>query len=116
MMKELKNSFRPEFLNRVDDTIIFNSLPEAHLTAIVGIQLKSVIARLQNKGIELEFTDSALSYLAKKGFDPIYGARPLKRVIQKEVVDHLAKELIAGNLKEGSKVKVDADDLRLSFN
>ncbi|MDY6915964.1 MAG: ATP-dependent chaperone ClpB [Candidatus Cloacimonadota bacterium] len=111
----LRNHFRPEFLNRLDDIIIFHRLNKEQLKDIVKIQLIYLQKRLTDKRIELEFTESALNELAELGFDPQFGARPLKRVIQKEVENRLAMELLEGNLHEGSKITVDYKDNKFTF-
>jgi len=98
--------FRPEFLNRIDEVVVFHRLTEAQLAEIVGIQLRRVGARLQEAGYQLEVTDDARSYLAQVGFDPRYGARPLKRAIQRELQDPLAMRLLAGDFKPGDRIRV----------
>ena len=103
----LKASFRPEFLNRVDETIIFNRLDDEQIYRIAAIQLDHLAARLREQRIELEVTEAAQRYLAEAGFDPQYGARPLRRAIQQLVQNPLAKLLIGGELTDGSKVTVD---------
>ena len=105
----LRAHFRPEFLNRIDETIIFNSLGASQLGGIVKVQLKLVEERLKQKRVTIEFADSAVNFLAEKGYDPIYGARPLKRVIQTELLNPLAKEMIGGGIKPGDHVKVGLD-------
>jgi ATP-dependent Clp protease ATP-binding subunit ClpB len=105
---ELKRRFRPEFLNRVDDIVIFHSLGKEHLAGIVGIQLSRFAGRLAAQGITFSADDKAKQLLAEKGFDPIYGARPLKRVIQRELETLLSKKIIAGEIKEGSTVRATA--------
>ncbi|WP_409480260.1 ATP-dependent chaperone ClpB [Pseudobdellovibrio sp. HCB154] len=111
----LKSFFRPEFLNRVDDVIEFKPLSQENLNGIVKIQLQQVIDRLAQKSIKAEFTDSAIVYLGEKGFDPVFGARPLKRVIQTEVLNPLAKKMIAGDIKSDSMVKIDYENNSISF-
>ena len=106
IMEGLREHFKPEFLNRVDDTIIFHSLTEKDISQIVKIQLEKVIARLLEQKITLEIDNSVEKYLAKKGFDENYGARPLKRVIQSELLDLLAMDLIEKKFKAGDKIKV----------
>jgi ATP-dependent Clp protease ATP-binding subunit ClpB len=108
LQKELRQFFRPEFLNRIDDIVIFHRLGEDQLESIVNIQLEGLRARLADKKITLEMSKGALAYLAEKGYDPVFGARPLKRLIQKELVDKLALQLLDGEIKEGQTVKVDA--------
>ncbi|HVZ80511.1 MAG TPA: ATP-dependent chaperone ClpB [bacterium] len=108
LMKELRQFFRPEFLNRIDDIVIFHRLGEDQLEAIVNIQLEGLKARLADKKIKLEMSKGALAYLAERGYDPVFGARPLKRLIQHELVDVLALKLLDGEIKEGTTAKVDA--------
>ena len=115
VMEALKDHFRPEFINRIDEVVTYNSLQESQLNEIVKVQLHRLVERLREKEIDFNADEKALALLAKKGFDPVYGARPLKRVIQKDVLDHLAKDLITGQLKSGQTVSLTADDLRLSF-
>ena len=106
VMAELKETFRPEFLNRLDDIIIFNSLTKKEIEKIVEIQLEELIKKLSEKEIKIIIDDSLKKYLAKEGFDPEYGARPLKRLIQKTILDQLADRIIRGELKDAKKVKV----------
>jgi ATP-dependent Clp protease ATP-binding subunit ClpB len=105
-----RDFFRPEFINRVDDIIRFRSLTEADLDRIVDIQLASLVARLAARRITLEVTEEALRRLAADGYDPAFGARPLKRVIQRQVADPLAIQLLDGDVHEGDTVRLDADD------
>ena len=107
----LRVAFRPEFLNRVDDIVIFNSLTAEATEKIVELQLKEVTERLAESHIELEITPAALEHLSLDGFDPVYGARPLKRLIQKVVVDRVAQEIVQGNLHDGQKVIIDLDTI-----
>jgi ATP-dependent Clp protease ATP-binding subunit ClpC len=113
---ELKRTFRPEFLNRVDEIIVFHSLDEEHMRQIVGLMLRSVSKRIAEYGLYLEFTDAAKDLLVKKGYDPVYGARPLRRVIQRMVEDRLSEEMLEGKLKDGEVVAVDAAGDELTFN
>jgi ATP-dependent Clp protease ATP-binding subunit ClpB len=108
LQKELRQFFRPEFLNRIDDIVIFHRLGEDQLETIVTIQLEALRNRLGDKKIKLELTKGALAYLAERGYDPVFGARPLKRLIQHELVDRMALMLLDGNIKENQTVKVDA--------
>ena len=103
----LRGHFRPEFLNRIDETIIFNSLKEEQISGIVKIQLAAVVERLKNKKLSLNFSDAATRQLGSQGYDPIYGARPLKRVIQSEVLNPLSKMILAQDFKPGDSIKVD---------
>lgn len=106
IQKALRQFFRPEFLNRVDDVIEFNSLAAENMIRIVRIQLEDVIKRLSEKQIEISFSEKLLEWLAQKGFDPQFGARPLKRLIQNEILNPLAKKMIAQEVKSHSKVSV----------
>ena len=110
VMDAVKAHFKPEFLNRIDELIIFRSLGLAQIKAIVEIQVKKLEQRLSEKRIQLKMTEKAKEWLAKEGFDPAYGARPLKRVIQKEIQDKLAMKLLEGKFKEGSMITADLDD------
>ena len=113
---ELHNIFRPEFLNRVDEVIIFHSLDKEHLKKIVLIQLAALQARLAERHIELVLSDEAVAHLVKVGYDPAFGARPLKRAIQKEVETPLARRLVAGEIHGGQKVRVElGGDHELTF-
>ena len=109
VMEELRRFFRPEFLNRVDETIVFHALSQEHLKEIVEIQLTSVRTRLADRKIELVLTDAARAHLVMIGHDPAYGARPLKRAIQKEIETPLARKLLGGEIKNGTRVDVDYD-------
>ncbi len=99
LMDEVKKTFKPEFLNRVDDTIVFHSLDKKHLTSIVEIELREVEERVQEQGLSIELTKDAKEFLINKGFDPVFGARPLKRTIQRYIEDPLAEDIIAGKFK-----------------
>lgn len=115
IQEALKMQFRPEFLNRVDEIVIFNGLTIEEITQIVEIQTANLSKRLADKHIVLFLTDAAKELLALEGFDPVYGARPLKRVIQKRVQDQLALKLLKGEIKEGTLVTVDAKDGEIFF-
>jgi ATP-dependent Clp protease ATP-binding subunit ClpB len=115
VMGEMRAHFRPEFLNRVDDILIFHRLTQDHLRHIVDIQLRGVQQRLLERGITLTLTDKAREFLAERGFDPVYGARPLKRLIQKEIQDQLALKLLQGEFDEGDLIEADAGDGHLAF-
>ncbi len=116
LLNMLRQHFRPEFLNRIDATLIFHSLSVEDLRGIVDIQLRSFTARLAEQEIGLEVTDTAKDFLAKAGYDPVYGARPLKRVIVKELENPIARMLIGGELAEGGTVKIDSgkDGLKIT--
>ena len=112
---ELKAHFRPEFLNRVDDIIIFHSLSEGQIASIVEVQLQRLEKRLAQQNLHLELDKSAKKLMAKEGYDPQFGARPLKRAIQELLLDPLAKKLLAGDFKPGDNIKVTAQDAELVF-
>ena len=111
----MKAHFKPEFLNRVDDIIIFHRLSQEQLRQIVDIQVRELAERLENRGVGITLTDAAKDYLAREGFDPAYGARPLKRLIQKEIQDVLALKLLEGEFGEGQTIEVDCQDDQLIF-
>src|SRR3954451_9523777 len=106
---ELKQHFRPEFLNRIDDTVVFHQLTEDEIVVIVDLMLKRVDAALKNKDMGLEVTAPAKALLAKKGYDPVLGARPLRRTIQREIEDNLSEKILFGELKAGEIVVVDVE-------
>jgi ATP-dependent Clp protease ATP-binding subunit ClpB len=111
----LQAHFRPEFLNRIDEIVTFHPLRKEHLTGIVDIQLRHVASRLADKGYRLEVTEAAREYLAEAGYDPDFGARPLKRLIQRELQDPLALKILAGEIKEGELIRVDRGPVGLVF-
>jgi ATP-dependent Clp protease ATP-binding subunit ClpB len=115
VMDALRAHFRPEFLNRVDEIIIFDRLSEDDLKKIVEIQLRHLTKRLEQQKITLELSESAKALLAREGYDPVYGARPLRRVIQKEILDPLSIDILEGKVREGQTVKVDMKDSKLVF-
>jgi len=115
VMDEMRQHFRPEFLNRVDEILIFHRLTQDHLRAIVDIQLRGLQRRLSERNITLTLTDKAREFLAERGFDPAYGARPLKRLIQKEIQDQLALRLLNGEFADGARIEADAGDGTLVF-
>ena len=111
----LRATFKPEFLNRVDETIVFHNLSPDQIGAIVDIQMERLAARLEEHQIELELTDSARMLLAEKGYDPAYGARPLKRAIQRYIENPLSLEILKGHIQEGSKIRATADGDSIVF-
>jgi ATP-dependent Clp protease ATP-binding subunit ClpB len=111
----LVNTFKPEFLNRIDETVIFHRLGREDISRIVDLQVDLLAARVRERGIEIELTDEARTLLGNLGYDPTYGARPLKRVIQRQLVDKLALRLLEGEFAEGDTVRVDAADGELVF-
>ncbi|HET8659057.1 MAG TPA: AAA family ATPase, partial [Micromonosporaceae bacterium] len=106
---ELKQHFRPEFLNRIDDTIVFHQLSPEEILSIVDIMIARIEAQLRNKDMGLEVTDAAKQFLANKGFDPVLGARPLRRTIQREVEDSLSERILFNELRPGQIVVVDCE-------
>jgi ATP-dependent Clp protease ATP-binding subunit ClpB len=111
----LSSHFKPEFLNRIDDVVIFHRLSRDQIKLIVDLQVEQLVRRVRERGIEVELTDRARELLANLGYDPTYGARPLKRVIQKQLVDKLALAMLEGEFTEGEKIEVDASDGDLMF-
>ena len=112
----MKHHFRPEFLNRVDETVVFHALDREQLVAIVDIQLERLRRRLAEKRIELELTDEAKRFIVEAGYDPVYGARPIKRTIQKSVETEMARKLLSGEIQEGTKLTVEVQDGALTFS
>ena len=115
VMSSLREEFRPEFVNRVDDIIIFNYLGKEEIKKIVELELAKVGERLASQEVKLEVTEKAKELLAEKGFDPNLGARPLRRIIQRTVLDPLALEIVTGAVKHGERVVVDAKDKEVVF-
>ena len=115
MLEELKRTFRPEFLNRVDELIVFHPLDEENILRIAGLMVGSVAQRLKERGIALSWDDDVLQYLAKEGFDPTYGARPLRRAIQRMVEDDLSEEILSGRIKLGDTVRMGLAEDHLTF-
>jgi ATP-dependent Clp protease ATP-binding subunit ClpB len=116
VMDALRQHFRPEFLNRIDDIIIFDRLSEGELKKIVEIQLKRLVRRLENQKITLDLSDAAKAFVASHGYDPVYGARPLKRAVQKYILDPLSLEILEGKVREGQTISVDAVNGTLKFS
>jgi ATP-dependent Clp protease ATP-binding subunit ClpB len=111
----LRQTIRPEFLNRVDEIIMFRPLMKKEIEGVVKIQLNNLKSLIAKSGINLEFTDYALEFLADQGFDPQFGARPLKRLIQKEIVNALSKKILAGDIDKVHPVLVDVFDNMVVF-
>jgi len=105
--EELHHHFRPEFLNRIDDVIVFHALDMAHIKRIIEIQLKNLVKMLAERGLNIEISDAAKEYLAREGYDPAFGARPLKRALQKQIMDKLAIKLLEGKFKQGDTIFVN---------
>jgi len=116
VLTEMRHHFRPEFLNRVDEIVVFHSLSEADLKKILVVQLGRLRARLEERHIDLELTEAAATHLAREGYDPVYGARPLKRAIQKELETPIGRRLLAGEIKDGDKVIVGWKDGEFTFS
>jgi ATP-dependent Clp protease ATP-binding subunit ClpB len=116
VLEALRHHFRPEFLNRVDEIIVFHSLTKEHLKEIVEIQVRHLVKLLAGRRLEIELTDQAKELLAEEGYDPTFGARPLKRVIQREVQDPLALHLLKGDICEGDRVRIDVRDSHFTFD
>src|SRR5690606_29212373 len=110
VMEELRRTFRPEFLNRVDEVIVFHALNKEHLSNIVDIMLQRLVNELKERGVEVEFTQRARDVLTEKGYDPDYGARPLRRAIQRLVENPLSEEMLKGRFQEGDIIVVDANE------
>lgn len=117
VMEEIKHLFKPEFINRIDDIIVFHPLNEENVKKIVALMTKEIVKRVkENMDIHIEFTDEAISLLAKEGFDPAYGARPLRREIQSKIEDEFAEEFLRNEIKAGDSVKVGVKDDKFVFN
>ncbi|TVP55352.1 MAG: ATP-dependent chaperone ClpB [Nodularia sp. (in: Bacteria)] len=116
VMESMRNSFRPEFLNRIDEIIIFHGLDKKELRQIVLLQVERLRGRLSDRKMSLKLSDSALDFLAEVGYDPVYGARPLKRAIQRELETQIAKSILRGDFNDGDTIFVDVQNERLSFS
>jgi ATP-dependent Clp protease ATP-binding subunit ClpA len=115
MLLQLREHFRPEFLNRVDEIIVFRPLTDEQLSKIVGLLLADTARRLAEAQIELEVTDAARAHVAREGYDPNYGARPLRRAIQREIENPLARRILAGEFAAGDMVRIDVRDGEIVF-
>lgn len=115
VMELLRKTMRPEFLNRVDEVVMFNPLTKTDVKKIVVIQLGMLQKKLEEMNIQLTISDYALDWISTKGFDPQYGARPIKRVIQKSVMDELSKQLLAGSVEKNSEIVMDVFDDKIVF-
>ena len=115
VMEVVGHHFRPEFINRVDDLVVFHPLDQAQIRLIAGIQLGMLRKRLENVGLGMTITDDGLDLLANAGFDPVYGARPLKRAIQQKIENPLAQKILAGDFASGETVNIDVEDGVFSF-
>ena len=114
-MEVVGSHFRPEFINRVDDIVVFHPLKQEHIRLIAGIQINKLKKRLLARDLHLQVSDDALDFLGNVGFDPVYGARPLKRAIQDEMENPLASRLLAGDFSPGSVIQVNLVDQQLEF-
>ncbi len=112
----MKKTFAPEFLNRIDDVIVFNALEKEHIDLIIEIELKKLYARVAELGYQLNLSDKAKAFIAEKGFDSQFGARPLKRAIQKYVEDALAEEIITSKIAAGDEIFMDIEERRTRTN
>jgi ATP-dependent Clp protease ATP-binding subunit ClpB len=109
-MADLREYFRPEFLNRVDETVLFKPLTLEEIERIVELQIDALRLRLADRRIELELAEAAQLFIAREGYDPVYGARPLRRFIQREVETRVGRALLSGEIVDGSTITIDADD------
>jgi ATP-dependent Clp protease ATP-binding subunit ClpB len=116
VMEALRANFRPEFLNRIDEIVIFKALTREQIGQIVEIQLATIAKRLQERQIDIQVTPAAREWLGNRGYDPVFGARPLKRLLQKEVLDSLAKKVLSGEVHDGETVTIDAEGGKLVFH
>ena len=116
VMELVGQHFRPEFINRIDDSVVFHALTQAQITNIAAIQIGFLQQRLQTQNIVLQVEPNALTHLAEAGFDPVYGARPLKRVVQQQLENPLAQSLLNGRFKSGDTIDVSLKDDELQFN
>jgi ATP-dependent Clp protease ATP-binding subunit ClpC len=115
LMEEAKKTFRPEFLNRLDEILVFRPLNKEDLVKVLDLEMSKLSARLHHKDIELELEESARDFLIKKGYDPVYGARPMRRTVEQMVQDPLAEEILRGHIHPGERVKVGVDKESLIF-
>jgi len=116
VMEEVGSYFRPEFVNRIDDVVVFHPLDQAQIRHITDIQLNSLRKRLSDRELHIEFSDAAMDHIAAAGFDPVYGARPLRRAIQNQVENPLAQEILSGRFSPGETIQVELQDKQLSFD
>ena len=116
VMREMQAHFRPEFINRVDDVVIFKPLSLPEIKRIVALMTEELRGRLSGRRIEIEITEPASEAIARQGFDPVFGARPLKRFIQHELESRIARALLAGDIGEGARIRVDLEDGELTVH
>jgi ATP-dependent Clp protease ATP-binding subunit ClpB len=115
VLEDVRTAFRPEFVNRIDEIVVFEPLGRDEIRQIVDIQLDGLQRRLEDRKLSVTLTDSARDYLANKGYDPAFGARPLKRLIQREIQDPLAMKMLSGDIKDGDSVEIGESDGGLVF-
>jgi ATP-dependent Clp protease ATP-binding subunit ClpC len=115
VMEEMKKVFRPEFLNRVDETIVFHALTQEQILAIVDLMLDRVKAQLRGQGMELEVSREVKEMLGTEGFDPTFGARPLRRAVQREIEDPLSEEILLGRFSDGDTIRAELEDGKIFF-
>jgi ATP-dependent Clp protease ATP-binding subunit ClpB len=115
VMEIVGTHFRPEFINRIDDSVVFRPLGKEEIRKIAGIQLQQLGARLADSDLEIEFSNEALDLIGAEGFDPVYGARPLKRTIQNEIENPLAQKILSGEFASGEKIKVELEEGKIVF-
>ena len=115
-MQEMRHHFRPEFLNRVDDIVLFKALTLEEISRIVELLMNELRGRLTDRHITLELSDTAREFVARKGFDPVYGARPLRRYLQHELETRIGRALVAGDVSDGAAVRVDIKDDALAVS
>ncbi|MCB1126297.1 MAG: ATP-dependent Clp protease ATP-binding subunit, partial [Verrucomicrobiae bacterium] len=116
ILEEAKKVFRPEFLNRLDDVIVFHSLAKPDLIKILDLEITKVLERLKHRNLQLELDEKARDFLVEKGYDPAYGARPMRRAVERNLEDPLAEEIIRGDLRENEPIIVTVEDNKLVFN
>jgi ATP-dependent Clp protease ATP-binding subunit ClpB len=116
VMEAVSMTFKPEFINRIDDIVVFHRLSREHIAEIVKLQVQGLANRLEARNLHLELTDAALDYLAEKGYDPSFGARPMKRLIARELADRLALEMLQGSYSDGDTIVIDAQGGLLIFD
>ena len=116
LMTEVRKTFRPEFINRLDDIIVFHELAEEQIRSIVDLMVKELEKRIEERKLTIELTDAAKVWLSKTGFDPVYGARPLRRAVERYVENPISSMILRGEVKSGDKIMVDVKDDGLTFS
>ena len=115
VMDVIRHTFKPEFINRIDEIVIFNPLGENEIRKIVAIQLRTLKERVERRGFSIEWTDDVVDYISKAGFDPVYGARPIRRFIQDEVENELSKRILSGNIDPSKPIRITMADGRVAI-